>query len=510
MSLKYMKNRTLLFFIAFVGGACLASAKQPNIVFIMADDFGLGDVGRQHEERTGQPALTPTPTLDALANEGLWFSDAHSPTALCSPTRYAVMTGNYNYRSYAPWGVWGTFRPTAITEEDATLGLVAKAGGYSTGFVGKWHLGGDFYKTGTEKVFRGDDRSGHPLDVDMSKWIAFGPQDLGFDYDYTLPTGVQGPIYMAFENGLWAPLGEDSELIHYDEVSGKDPLFVADKGPGPGDSEWDAYEINEILAEKAVGFIERNASKTRPFFLCYWSPAVHIPHTPPLELDGRKIRGTTPTHHTDMVRVFDWEVEQIVDALKDAGVYEDTIIILTSDNGGLWDVEASKAGHLSNGGVRGTKNHPWEGGHLVPLIVTWPPVIAPNTRSDTLINGTDIIATIADIVGADLKESQAKDSHSFYPLLKGDPNFEARDEIMLQAGAQCELMFRQGDWKLIMQSDFKLSKMEPVALFNLANNPNEDEKRNLIRNPEYAPRVKAMYRKYLEVRNSSERTAPLN
>jgi len=159
------------------------SAVQPNIVFIMADDFGLGDVGRQYEERTGQAALAPTPTLDALANEGLWFSDAHSPTALCSPSRYAVMTGNYNYRSYAPWGVWGTFRPTAIAVGDTTLGLVAQNAGYNTGFIGKWHLGGDFYKKGTTEIFRGKDRTGKPLDVDLTKWVDFGPQDLGFDYD---------------------------------------------------------------------------------------------------------------------------------------------------------------------------------------------------------------------------------------------------------------------------------------------------------------------------------------
>ena len=211
-----------------------------------------------------------------------------------------------------------------------------------------------------------------------------------------------------------------------------------------------------------------------------------------------------------MNRVFDWEVEQIVKALKAADVYEDTLIILTADNGGLSDPIAAKAGHLSNGGlVRGTKNHPWEGGHLVPLIVTWPGEILANSRSDVLINGTDILATIADVVGFDLLESQAKDSHSFYPLLKGDANFQARDEVMLQAGAQCQAMLRQGDWKLVMQSDWQLSKMEPIALFNLADNPKEDEARNLIRNPEYESKVKAMHAHYIKVRSDSNRTAKL-
>ncbi len=505
-----MKIRISNIFSYFVIVACLGAVDRPNIIFIMADDFGLGDIGRHHEERTGYPALAPTPTLDALANEGLWFSDAHSPTSLCSPSRYAVMTGNYNFRSYAPWGVWGTFRPTAIVAEDATIGLVAQGAGYTTGFIGKWHLGGDFYQTDTTEVFRGKDRGDKPLDVDMTKWIDFGPQDLGFDYDYTLPTGVQGPVYLAFENGTWAPFNSDSKLVHYDLVTAKDPAFISDKGPGPGDTEWDSYEINKILAEKATGFIERSAAGAEPFFLCYWSPAVHLPHTPPLELDGIPIRDTTPSHHTDMNRVFDWEVEQIVKALKAVGAYEDTLIILTADNGGLSDSVAAKSGHFSNGGlVRGTKNHPWEGGHLVPLIATWPGVITANSRSDVLINGTDILATIADVVGFDLLESQAKDSHSFYPLLKGDTNFQARDEVMLQAGAQCQAMLRQGDWKLVMQSDWELSKMEPIELFNLADNPKEDEARNLIRNPEYESKVKAMHAHYIKVRSDSNRTAKL-
>jgi len=504
-----MKICSFIYLTCLLSALVYAAPDQPNIVFIMADDFGPGDISRQHQERTGQAALAATPTLDALANEGLWFSDAHSPTSLCSPSRYAVMTGNYNYRSYAPWGVWGTFRPSAVAADDATLGSVAQAAGYNTGFIGKWHLGGDFYHKGTSEVFRGNDRSGQPLDVDMSKWIAASPKDLGFNYDYTLPTGVQGPIYLALENNVWAPFNDRSELIHYDQTTAKNLSFISDKGPGPGDSEWDTAQINKILADKATGFIERSAAAKRPFFMCYWSPAVHLPHIPPAELSGEKMRDTTPSHHTDMNRVFDWEVEQIVKALKAADVYQDTIIIVSSDNGGLWDPVAEKAGHLSNGGVRGTKNHPWEGGHLVPLIVTWPDVIEPNTRSDALINGTDIIATLAEIVGTRLLDSQAKDSYSFLPLLKGDRNFQARDEVMLQAGAQCELMFRQGDWKLVMQSDWQLSKMEPIALFNLADNPLEKATENLIHNPEYAPKLKAMHARYLSVRNNPDRTVAL-
>lgn len=488
----------------------LAKANKPNIILILADDLGPGDIGRQHTERTGQPALAPTPTLDALANEGMWFTDAHSPTSLCSPSRYAIMTGNYNYRSYAPWGVWGTFRPSAITAEDATLGLVAKRGGYRTGFIGKWHLGGDFYHKGSKTIYRGDDRGNVPLDVDMTRWIAAGPQDMGFDYDYTLPTGVQGPIYLAFENGEWAPFNKKSKLIHYDQVTAKDPLFVSDKGPGPGDSEWDCYEINKILAAKAAGFIKSSAKGREPFFLCYWSPAVHIPHTPPEELEGRPIRGTTPTLHTDMNRVIDWEVEKIVEALKESGEYENTLIIFTSDNGGLYDIGAEKRGHRSNGGfVSGNKNSPLEGGHLVPFIVSYPGVIEAGSRNEALVNGTDIIKTIAEICQVTLNTKQAKDSKSFIGALIGREDFKPRQELMLQAGSKCEAMLRQGKWKLILQSDFALSQWVPIGLYNLEASPRELPGTNLLNEPEHAARLEAMIEHYHSVRNDPNRTTDL-
>ncbi|CAI8257951.1 MAG: Arylsulfatase [Opitutia bacterium UBA7350] len=505
---NYMKQSYLLFYLFCT--ALATYANKPNIVLILADDLGPGDIGRQHSERTGQPALAPTPSLDALANEGMWFTDAHSPTSLCSPSRYAIMTGNYNYRSYAPWGVWGTFRESAITSEDATLGSVAKAGGYRTGFIGKWHLGGDFYHKNSETIYRGNDRGEQTLDVDMTRWISAGPQDMGFDYDYTLPTGVQGPIYLAFENGVWAPLAKNSQIIHLDKTTAKDPLFVSDKGPGPGDSEWDCYKVNGILAAKAEGFIRANAKEKEPFFLCYWSPAVHIPHTPPEVLDGKKIRGTTPSLHTDMNRVIDWEVEKIVKALKETGVYENTLIIFTSDNGGLSNKKAAKQGHFSNGGyVNGTKNNATEGGHLVPFIVTYPGKIRANSRSDVLINGTDIIATLAEICGVGLKENQAMDSASFIGVLAGRPNYQERKELMQQSGSTCEVMLRQGKWKLILQSDWQLSKWEPIGLYNLEANLREEPKTNLIKDPAYVEHLSAMIERYHAVRNDPGRTSGL-
>ncbi len=503
-----LSSLTIYFACFFLWSYSLAAFGKPNVVVILADDLGLGDVGRHHLERTGNAPLAPTPAIDALWNEGMWFTDAHSPAALCAPSRYSVMTGNYNFRSYKPGGVWGTFDISALSESDTTLGTVAQAGGYTTGFVGKWHMGGDFYKTGTSIITRQIDDESTPEQVDMSVWVGKGPQNLGFNYDFTVACGVQGPTYLAHENGLWYPWDTGSTLIYYDN-----PDFISDKGPGIGDSNWNSRELNMLLADKAADFIASSAASEAPFMLYYCSPAVHLPHTPPSSIDGESIAGTTPSDHLDMNRVLDLEVKKIVDALKTAGVYENTLIIFTSDNGGLNDPEAEALGHRSSGGFRGTKNSRFEGGHRVPFIAVWPSVIPANTTIDAMVNGSDILATIAEVMGSSFPADQAKDSHSLFPIFLGDTDHEPRTEMMQQGGSSPEIMFRDGPWKLIIQSSVGHNALvkadtNAVALFNLDDNPNETESSNFINDPAYASRVTAMYNRYWEIREASARTAP--
>ena len=504
---------TIYFTCLFLWSYSLAGLGKPNVVVILADDLGLGDVGRHHLERTGNAPLAPTPAIDALWNEGMWFTDAHSPAALCAPSRYSVMTGNYNFRSDKPGGVWGSFDLSALSESDTTLGTVAQAGGYTTGFVGKWHMGGDFYATATTNITRQADKESTPEQVDMSVWMGKGPQNLGFNYDFTVACGVQGPTYLAHENGLWYPWNTGATLIYYDN-----PEFISDKGPGIGDSNWNSRELNMLLADKAVDFIANSAAGEAPFMLYYCSPAVHLPHTPPAAIDGDPIAGTTPSDHLDMNRVLDLEVKKIVDALKTAGVYENTLIIFTSDNGGLNDSVAEIQGHRSSGGFRGSKNSPYEGGHRVPFIAVWPSVIPANTRIDAMVNGSDILATIAEVMGSSFPADQAKDSHSLFPIFLGDTDHEPRTEMMQQGGAAQapepnHIMFRDGPWKLIIQSSIGHNNLVQadtiaVALFNLDDNPNETESSNLINDPAYASRVTTMYNRYWAIREASARTSP--
>ena len=505
---SHLSQLTIYFTCFFLWTYSLAGLGKPNVVVILADDLGLGDVGRHHLERTGNAPLAPTPAIDALWNEGMWFTDAHSPAALCAPSRYSVMTGNYNFRSYRPGGVWGTFDLSALSESDTTLGTVAQAGGYTTGFVGKWHMGGDFYKTGTSIITRQIDDESTPEQVDMSVWVGKGPQNLGFNYDFTVACGVQGPTYLAHENGAWYPWDTGSTLIYYDN-----PEFVSDKGPGIGDSNWNSRELNMLLADKAVNFITSSAASEAPFMLYYCSPAVHIPHTPPSSIDGDPIAGTTPSDHLDMNRVLDLEVKKIVDALKTAGVYDNTLIIFTSDNGGLNDPEAESLGHRSSGGFRGTKNSRYEGGHRVPFIAVRPSGCSATLSIDAIARGSGILAFIAEVMGSSFPDDQALDSHSLFPIFLGDTDHEPRTEMMQQGGSAPEIMFRDGPWKLIIQSSVGHNNLvradtTAVGLFNLQDNPNETESSNFINDPAYASRVTTMYDRYWEIREASARTAP--
>ena len=482
-----------------------AVEERPNIVFILADDLGLGDVSFHVRNVQKKKPLFETPVLDELASHAMWFTDGHSATSLCAPTRYAVMSGNNNYRSYAPAGVWSTFGRTAFKKGHATLGTVVRDAGYNTGFVGKWHLGGDFYVPGTKTIFRGQKGGNLQGKVDLRKIIGGGPKYCGFDYDFTTPCGIQGPIYLLYENQEWAPLEEDSEIIFLNEKTIKHKKDLASKGEGMGDSNWDAKQLGKILSTKAAEFIKRNAAKEEPFFLYYCSPMVHKPHCPPVAFDGKKIKGQTPTPHLDMVLDFDQQVKRIVEALKSTGEYENTLFVLSSDNGGLSDGAAAKLGHSSSGGWNGTKNSPLEGGHRVPFFANWPGKIKPGITHE-LASNQDLVATFAALVGTEIPDGQAQDSNNLLPLLTGEGEFQQRTSFPQQAGSKHELMFRKMPWKLIIQSNNKRNQFTPKALYDLASDPREQI--NLISESGQTHRVESMLREYQAIIESRLPTAP--
>lgn len=470
---------------------------------VMADDLGLGDVSFYVREIQSKIPLFETPTLDKLAAQGIWFTDGHSATSLCASTRYAVMCGNNNYRSYAPWGVWSTFGKTAFKQGHATLGTVVRDAGYSTGFVGKWHLGGDFQIPASNRIYRGKSNGDLTSKVDLSRMISGGPKFCGFDYDFTTPCGIQGPVYLLYENQAWWPIEKDSQIVHLDKSRIRNPQDLSSKGAGMGDSNWSTREMGKLLSSKAVQFIKRNAHQEKPFFLYYCSPMVHRPHVPADAFDGKKIKGQTPSAHLDMVLDFDMQMKRIVDALKANGEFENTLLVLTSDNGGLQDQKAGKLGYQPSGAFNGSKNSPLEGGHRVPFFAVWPGKTKPGNCDELIVN-QDMVATFAALVGTKIPAGQAQDSNNILPLLTGSGDFQRREYFANQSGSNHEFMFRSMPWKLIIKSNHKRSIMEPVSLFNLQSDPGERHNRIHLENEKI--RVKELLTQYKSIVDSKQST----
>ncbi|AWG22757.1 hypothetical protein FFWV33_15085 [Flavobacterium faecale] len=477
----------------------IAAQKKPNIVVIMSDDIGVGDIGYYHKQLTGKEPIVPTPNIDKLVDLGMQFSDAHSPASLCAPTRFSMMTGNLPYRNTnSPWGVWGPDRDAGIEPHFTTVARIAKKGGYSTAFFGKWGLGGDW-----------DSR---PAAISGYQKNDKGAPYYGFEYSVALPEGIQNVPYAYYENGNFMKIKENSTLT---KIAFSQTMLTKEvkkeKGGSPGDSNWDPSLAGSILTSKAVNYINQQARTKKPFYLYYCSQAVHSPHVPPVELNGKKIAGATLGTHGDMIVELDVQVGMLLAALKENGLYENTLFVFTSDNGGLNDDKALvKAGHNSSNQYRGKKASIYEGGHRVPFIAVWPGKIKPKTQSDVPIYGLDMVATIATIIGVPLDKTKVLDSANLLPILtKGDK--KPLHKYLIHGSQALDGPFyalREGDWKLIMKGESMkvLGELTPIELYNLKDNVTEDGAKNLINNPEQANRIKSMKATYLEVRKNGAST----
>lgn len=505
-----MKIKHLLIIGFTVASTVILAQEKPNVVVILADDIGVGDIS-YYREMHSKNIVVETPTIDKLAKEGIAFTDAHSPAALCAPTRYAIMTGNHCYRSYAPWGVWGAYQPSPIEKNQLTLGKLMKNAGYTTSFFGKWGFGMDFARKDNPNTVYRSPRKAHELDVDISKVIDKGPVQNGFDYSFMYPAGIQAEPYAVYENGVMMPINENSEIVLITQENMSKINVKLDKKEGLGDSYWNPYNSGELLINKAVDFIENTSTKA-PFFMYYCSQAVHLPHTPSKELNGSKIAGTTPSSHLDMVKELDVQMEMLVNALKEKGVYDNTLFIFTSDNGGLLEKETIKSGHKSNDIYRGGKNQMYEGGTRVPFIAWWPGKIKGKTVVNTPILGIDIMATLASVTNQKIEDNQAMDSSNLLPILLEQKEVKAHPFLMNQSGTGKQTMITENGWKLIIQVD-KKDKTDairtPFALFNLNKNVSENESKNLINNPKYQDKVKELFEKYNSTRDSKVNTGKI-
>ncbi len=442
-----MRHVLIPVFAAFVSLGLVAgagAAERPNIVVILADDLGYGDLHCLNAE--GRIA---TPHLDQLAAEGMRFSDAHSGSAVCTPTRYGLLTGRYAWRSRLKSGVLGGMSPPLIEEERQTIAAVLAAQGYATACVGKWHLGMAWaQKPGTPPFDDRIEKGSDGWNADFNQAIAHGPTTVGFARYFGISASLDMVPYV---------------FIDQDHVTGQpdtDLAFamIADedtRGPttrkGPGLTGFTADAVLATLTRTAASWIGEQAAAKKPFFLYLPLASPHTPVAPSAAWRGKS--GITP--YADFVMENDAAVGAIMAELARAGVADNTLVIFTSDNGfaPAANLPAQLAkGHNPNYRFRGGKADLFEGGHHVPFLVRWPGQVQAGSTSARLISLLDIPATCAAITGVALTDTTAEDSVSFLPGLHGDENSGARSELVHHS-ANGSFAIRAGRWKLLLAAD---------------------------------------------------------
>jgi arylsulfatase A-like enzyme len=402
---------------------------SPNIVFIMADDMGWGDPACYGATRI------QTPNMDRLACEGVRFLDAHSSSAVCTPSRYSVVTGRYCWRSRLEKGVLGGFGAPIIEPQRLTAASLLKLGGYRTAAIGKWHLGLGWRRRGGLPLENPDDMSADGLDVDYSQPFAGGPLELGFDEFFGIAGSLDMPPYCFLEDDhtVGIPIVEKSP-------------YMPQQRKGLMVEGWRDDLCDVTFAGKAVEFIEKSQRSGVPFFLYLTPAAPHRPCVPPAFVRGKSRAGL----RGDAVMLVDWMTGKVLETLDRLHLRENTLVVLTSDNGGrLTDYWGRDWGHKANGDFRGGKADIWDGGHREPLLVRWPERVAPGTTSSQLVCLGDFLATVADILGQKLPEEAAEDSCSMLPVLEGRRSGAATRQSVIHHSLHGMFAVRSGPWKMI-------------------------------------------------------------
>jgi arylsulfatase A-like enzyme len=451
------------------------AARLPNIVVILADDLGYGD-----PRCYNKASAVPTPSIDKLATQGMRFTDAHTPSAVCTPTRYGILTGRYCWRTSLKKGVLNGYSPALIEPGRVTVASLLKRRGYATACIGKWHLG-----------------LGSRQRTDFGKPLKPGPNAAGFDYFFGIPASLDMPPYVFVENSkvTQAP----TATIKASEMRRK-----GGKGfwrAGAIAPRFKHADVLPQLTDKAVGFIRKQA-KDKPFFLYLALTAPHTPWLPTEAFQGKSTAGP----YGDFVAQVDGTVGRVMKALDEGKLFGKTLLIFTSDNGAHWlPTDIAQWKHRANDGWRGQKADIWDGGHRVPFITRWPGKVRAGRSSKELICLTDLLATAAEVVGEKLPADAGEDSFSLLPVLRGKKGAKPIREAVVHHSADGTFGIRQGPWKLAMalgSHGFSLPKnIKPRKgeaqgqLYNLDDDPGE--KNNLwLKKPEMVKRLTALLEKY--------------
>ncbi len=450
------------------------AADPPNIVLIYADDIGYGDLGCYGATKV------KTPHCDKLAADGLRFTDGHSVASVCTPSRYSLLTGEYAFRKKGT-GIATGVQGLLIDPKRSTLPSTLQAGGYRTGVVGKWHLG-----LGTTPT-------------NYNEAITPGPKEVGFDYAWILPaTGDRVPCVWVENDRVVGLDPKDPIKLDYAVKRGDKESFV-DGIPRIGGQTggtaalWKDEEMAAVIAKKSCEFIQKN--KEKRFFLFVSTHNIHVPRAPNPKFKGKSECGV----RGDCIAEFDWTVGQVLDQLEKDGLTRNTLVLLTSDNGGVNDENGPDKvhglgdpdgtnGHKPNGPLRGTKGTVFEGGTRVPFVVRWPAKVKAGT-SDALVSQIDLFAGFAALAGQKVKEGDAPDSENHLDALLGT-NKTGREFLVEQSNGGAPFGFRHGTWKLHPNG----GQPQP-ALFDLATDVGETK--NVA--ADHADRVTAMKAKLAEI-----------
>lgn len=415
-------------------------AAKPNIIYILCDDLGYGDVKCLNTD--GKIA---TPNMDRLGKAGMIFTDAHSSSAVCSPTRYGIMTGRYNWRSPLQSGVLGGLSPRLIEPGRMTVASMLKDHGYATACIGKWHLGMDWVKqAGKEVTELSVETPDQVHNVDYSQPIKNGPNSVGFDYYYGIAASLDMVPYTFIENDHVTALPTVDKSFPFTEGRESKPSRLGPAAPG-----FEAHDVLPTLARKAVDYIgqrAKDAQNGKPFFLYLPLNAPHTPIAPSAEWKGKS--GISP--YADFVMETDWAIGEVLHALEERGLADNTIVFMASDNGcspSADFAELAEKGHHPSYVFRGYKADIFDGGHHIPFLVRWPGKIKAGSTSDQVVCLTDFMATCADVLGIKLPDNAAEDSVSLLPALFGKAD-KPLHEAVIHHSVNGSFAIRQGNWKL--------------------------------------------------------------
>jgi arylsulfatase A-like enzyme len=453
-----------------------SQSTQPNIVVILADDLGYGDLSSLNSASKIQ-----TPALDRIANEGIHFTDAHSNSAVCTPTRYGLLTGRYAFRSRLKDGVTWGYSPALIEEDRTTVASFLKQQGYHTGIVGKWHLGLNWEAKDPTKpikqiTWQDAFPKGLDTNVDFTQAVKGGPNDLGFDYSYIIPASLDMSPYGYLENQKMIELPTEYTSGKSEKVDGRGVFWRA----GEVQPNFDFHQVMPEFTAKAVNYIKQRKDGEQPFFLYFPLSAPHTPWLPTKDVEGQSQAG----RYGDFVVQTDRSVGAILKVLDDLDLADDTLVIVTSDNGSHWkDSDKAETGHFANANFKGQKADIYEAGHRVPFVARWPQKIGKGSQSEQVIITTDLLATVAGILDKPLPEGAGEDSYNMWPVFVNPALKESIHDYSIHHSLDGFFSIRQGKWKYtphLGSGGFSVPKSitpeeghAPGTLYDMENDPEE-------------------------------------